>query len=132
MTECVNWLGLIILTTYVLFVWTCLGYFTLVVVSQMKKHFLDFKLSPCFICKAFSFGCLPGVQVLKADVSELSVGSIFIGRSIKCDRDWSVRDIYTGPGSGKPEQSQYEVSNRLGVGGTTTCCGGEWYIRRDR
>ena len=33
--------------------------------------------------------------MLKADVSELSVGSIFIGRSMKCDRDWSVRDIYT-------------------------------------
>ena len=33
-------------------------------------------------CNAFSFGYLPGVQVLKADVSELSVSSIFIGRSI--------------------------------------------------
>ena len=32
---------------------------------------------------AFSFGYLPGVRVLKADVSELSVGSIFIGRSMK-------------------------------------------------
>jgi hypothetical protein len=67
---------------------------------------LDFKLSPCFICNAFSFGYLRGVQVLKADVSELSVGSIFTGRSMRCDRDWSVRDIYTRPGSGKPERSQ--------------------------
>jgi hypothetical protein len=54
----------------------------------------------------FSFGCLPGVQVLKADISELSAGSIFIGRSMKCDRDWSVRDIYAGLGSGKPERSE--------------------------
>ena len=30
---------------------------------------LDFKLSPCFICNALSFGYLPGVWVLKADVS---------------------------------------------------------------
>jgi hypothetical protein len=67
-----------------------------------KKHI--FQYEAC--CNAFSFGYLPGVQVLKADVSELSVGSIFIGRSMKCDRDWSVRDIYTGPGSGKPERSQ--------------------------
>ena len=35
------------------------------------------------ICNAFSFGYLPAVRVLKADVSELSVGSIFIGRSMK-------------------------------------------------
>jgi hypothetical protein len=58
------------------------------------------------LCNVFSLGYLPGVQVLKADVSELSVGSIFVGRSMKCDRDWSVRDIYTGLGSGKPERSQ--------------------------
>jgi len=25
---------------------------------------------------------------------------------MKYDRDWSVRDIYTGPGLGKPERSQ--------------------------
>jgi len=31
-------------------------------------------------CNTFSFGYLPGVRVLKADVSELSVGSIFIYR----------------------------------------------------
>jgi hypothetical protein len=40
MTEHVNWLGLIILTIYVLFVWTCLGYCTLVLLSQMKIHFV--------------------------------------------------------------------------------------------
>lgn len=54
MTECVNWLGLIILTTYVLFVWTCLGYCTLVVVSQMKKHFVCYNTcsvyKPCAAC----------------------------------------------------------------------------------
>jgi hypothetical protein len=43
---------------------------------------LDFKLSPCFICDMFSFGYFPGVWVLIADVSEHSVGSIFMGRSI--------------------------------------------------
>jgi len=34
------------------------------------QQILDLKLSPCFICSAFSFGYLPGVWVLKADVSE--------------------------------------------------------------
>jgi hypothetical protein len=31
----------------------------------------------------FSFGYFPGVWVLMADVSEHSIGSIFIGRSMK-------------------------------------------------
>jgi hypothetical protein len=31
----------------------------------------------------FSFGCFPGVSVMIADVSELSIGSIFIGRSMQ-------------------------------------------------
>ena len=44
-------------------------------------NFLDFKLSPCFICSVFSFGYFPGIWVLIADVSEHSVGSIFIGRT---------------------------------------------------
>jgi len=52
-------------------------------------YILDFKLSPCFICNAFSFGYLPGVRVLKADVSEFSVGSIFIGRSMTCLWRWN-------------------------------------------
>ena len=46
----------------------------------MKRVFdiLDFKLSPCFDCSFFSFGYVPGVSVLLyADVSELSIGSIF-------------------------------------------------------
>ena len=50
--------------------------------------FFDFKLSPCFICNAFSFGYLPGVRVLKADVSEHFIGSIFIGRSMKYNFFW--------------------------------------------
>jgi hypothetical protein len=33
-------------------------------------------------CNMFSFGCFPGVWVLIADVSEPSIGSIFIGRSM--------------------------------------------------
>jgi len=36
------------------------------------------------VCNAFSFGYLPGVRVLKADVSEHFIGSIFIGRSMTC------------------------------------------------
>ena len=44
------------------------------------------------LCNAFSFGYLPGVWVLKADVSEHFIGSIFIGRSMKYDRGWSVWD----------------------------------------
>jgi len=47
------------------------------------------------LCNAFSFGYLPGVWVLKADVSEHFIGSIFIGRSMKYDRGWSMWDIYT-------------------------------------
>jgi len=40
--------------------------------------------------------------VLIADVSEHSIGSIFISRSMKYDRGWDMRAIYTGPGSGRP------------------------------
>jgi hypothetical protein len=29
-----------------------------------------------------------------------------------------------------PSRADRKVSNRLGVGGTTACCGGGWYIRR--
>jgi len=50
----------------------------------------------------FSFGYFPGVRVLIADVSEHSIGSIFIGRSMKYDKGWDVWDIYTAPGSGRP------------------------------
>ena len=39
--------------------------------------FVDCKLSPCFDCIFFSFGYVPGVTVLYADISELSIGSIF-------------------------------------------------------
>ena len=63
----------------------------------------------------FLLGYPPGVRVLKADVSELSVGSIFIGRSMKCDRDWSVRDIYTGPGSGTRTPGRYPKENALHI-----------------
>ena len=35
----------------------------------------------------FSFGQFPGVLVLIADVSEPSIGSIFMGRSMKNDWD---------------------------------------------
>jgi hypothetical protein len=45
--------------------------------------FLDFKLSPCFICNMFSFGCFPGVWLLISDVPEPSIGSIFLGSSMQ-------------------------------------------------
>ena len=41
---------------------------------------LDFKLSLCSLCIMFSFGYFPGIWGLKADVSEPSIGSIFLGR----------------------------------------------------
>ena len=41
--------------------------------------FLDFKLLPCSLCSMFSFGYFPSIWVLKADISEPSIGSIFIG-----------------------------------------------------
>ena len=47
--------------------------------------FLDFKLSPCSLCSMFSFGYFPGVWVLKADVSEPSIGSIFIHLPMKME-----------------------------------------------
>jgi len=42
-----------------------------------------FKLSPCSKRNLFLFGLFPGVWVLTADVSELTNGSIFIGRWMK-------------------------------------------------
>jgi hypothetical protein len=56
--------------------------------SQQNSHYkylllciqcilLDFKLSPCCSNDELSSGYFPGVWVLKADVSELCVGSIF-------------------------------------------------------
>ena len=35
-------------------------------ICSKQDYIVDFKLSPCFICNAFSFGYLPGVRVLKA------------------------------------------------------------------
>jgi hypothetical protein len=42
-----------------------------------------FKLSPCFICNMFFFGCFPSVWLLIADVSEPSISSIFLGSKIQ-------------------------------------------------
>ena len=39
-----------------------------------------FKLSPCSECSKYSFGNFPGVRSIKADVSELCVGSIVLGK----------------------------------------------------
>ena len=41
------------------------------------------RLSPCLECSLCSFGNFPGVWSLKADVSELNVGSIVLG-----DQEW--------------------------------------------
>jgi len=57
--------------------------------------FLFFKLSPCSICNLFLFGQFPGVWVLIADVSELTVGSIFIGRWMKYVSGWILWGINT-------------------------------------
>jgi len=62
---------------------------------------LDFKLSPCSLCNMFSFGYFPGVWGLKADVSEPSIGSIFIDRWRKNDSGWDVCCIYTRKGCGR-------------------------------
>ena len=47
-------------------------------VHKLKILCLDFKFSPCSLCSMFSFGYFPGVWGLKADVSEPSIGSIFL------------------------------------------------------
>jgi hypothetical protein len=47
------------------------------------RNILDFMLSPCFTCNMVSFGCFPGVWLLRADVSEPSICSIFLGRSMQ-------------------------------------------------
>jgi hypothetical protein len=51
--------------------------------NDQEQHFniLDFKLSPCFECRIFSFGLFPGVGSLNANVSEHSVCSNFIGHT---------------------------------------------------
>ena len=52
--------------------------FQLIQLIMKHPQIFDFKLSPCFDCSFFSFGKVPGVSVLMyADVSELSIGSIF-------------------------------------------------------
>ena len=48
------------------------------VVTKMDRY-LNFKFSPCSLCSMFSFGYFPGVWGLNADVSEPSIGSIFLG-----------------------------------------------------
>jgi hypothetical protein len=47
-------------------------------------NFLDFKLSLCSVLTVSTFGCIPSVWFILADVSEPSVGSIFKG--LKCER----------------------------------------------
>ena len=38
-----------------------------------------FRLSPCSECSLCSFGNFPGVRSIKADISDLNVGSIVLG-----------------------------------------------------
>ena len=44
-----------------------------------RIHVVVFRLSPCSECSLCSFGNFPGVRSIKADVSELNVGSIVLG-----------------------------------------------------
>jgi len=62
-----------------------------------NMDYLVFKLSPCSKCNLFVFGQFPDVWFLIADVSELTVGSIFIGRWMKYVyvSGWIVWSIYT-------------------------------------
>jgi hypothetical protein len=46
-------------------------------IHQQMHTIFYFKLSPCLIFSVLSFGCFPGVWFLLADVSELSICSIF-------------------------------------------------------
>jgi hypothetical protein len=42
--------------------------------------FLDYKLTPCCVCRILSFGWFSGVWILSTDVSEKSFCSIYIRR----------------------------------------------------
>jgi len=43
------------------------------------SNLVVFRLSPCLECSLCSFGNFPSVLSIKADVSELNVGSIVLG-----------------------------------------------------
>ena len=59
---------------------TATNNYTPLLPSRQTVGCLDFKLSPCSLCSMFSFGYFPDVWGLKADVSEPSIGPIFLGR----------------------------------------------------
>ena len=46
---------------------------------QITVDLVVFRISPCSECSLCSFGNFPGVRSIKADVSELKVGSIVLG-----------------------------------------------------
>jgi hypothetical protein len=64
----------------------------------------------------FSFGCFPGAWVLIADVSEPSIGSIFIGRSMQYDSGWDVWGIYTWQVQAGRSRGQWEGEWPVGGG----------------
>ena len=47
--------------------------------NEQDSWTLDFKLSPCFESRMYSFGYFLGVRLQFADVSEPSISSIFKG-----------------------------------------------------
>jgi hypothetical protein len=49
------------------------------VLHGISNYVLDFKLTPCSVCRVYPFGLFSGVWCLIADVSEHCVYSIFIG-----------------------------------------------------
>jgi hypothetical protein len=68
------------------------------------------------LCNMFSFRQFPGILVLIADVSEPSIGSIFMGRWMKNDYGWDVRCIYAWRGCGRKVAGPMEgrVTGRSG------------------
>jgi len=64
----------------------------------------------------FSFGLFPGVTMLKAEVSELSFRSTFMGSWMKYDKEWDVWCIYTWQGSIRLVEEPME-GELPGVGG---------------
>ena len=67
-----------------------------------------FKLSPCSECSKYSFGNFPGIRSIYADVSELCVGSIVLGKQLAQDNgtDTEFRNVglYTSDAGETPKR----------------------------
>jgi hypothetical protein len=84
----------------------------------MRGMILDFKLSPGFKCRMFSFGLFPDVCILNTNFSEHSVCSIFVGGSVRSVSHF-VRLAY--------EDGTYRVFRNIGIQTTNA---GEQPIRK--